>query len=97
MSRVARSSQNLPSDGGLSRWKVSISSRPISSGGRPMAISIRRDEPYRFMASGKSAPLTRSKSSAGPSCRMTRWTISATSNFGSTSAVTRSSSPRASR
>ena len=75
------------------RW----TSRLISCSGRsPNASSARRAVPNRLVTSGKSAPLTLVKSSAGPPAAMTRRWISAASRWASTGAATstRSSSRR---
>src|SRR6476619_3117172 len=80
-----------PSGGVISR--TSETSPPRSSSrSTPSAMHIRRSVPNWLMRSGIDEPRTFRKSSAGPPPFVTRSVISAISRFGSTSAVTSTSS-----
>ena len=68
-----------------------------SSGSTPNARHMRRSVPNWLISSGCCAPFALSKRSAGPPAFTVRSTISVTSRCGSTSAVTRTSSPSRSR
>ena len=63
----------------------------------PSARHMRRSVPNWLIRSGSCEPFVRSNRSAGPPLLTVRSTISVTSRYGSTSALTRTSSPSRSR
>ena len=90
---TSRAPQSFAGVGGSSVSASSTRRRMSCSGRVPKASSALRAVPNRFVASGKDAPVTFVKSSAGPPAAMTRRWTSAASRFGSTGASTTARSP----